>query len=425
MKIFRLRSLDEYKAHVEKNRSNYVFMREYERRLADRKEKEFTVPGISYPAGKFVDFAVDYLYSDGRSINWRERLICPVTGLNNRLRSSVHILDLELGPYPESILYITEQVTPLFSFLKKRFPDILGSEYLGPDLLPGTTHNGIRHEDMTGLSFPGGSIDHYLSFECFEHIPFYKKAIPEIYRTLRPEGIFLGSFPFDINAHDNLIKASIDEAGNIVYFTEPEYHGDPVNEKGILCYTVFGWELLDEFRQAGFKDVYIILLWSDVFGYLGGEQAPCSLQKNKSIHLQPCIARPAPYSFIIITVSMKTGSGSFPKRSISLLSSSIISWKKAGHSLEDDHRVKNKFQQLVSGLFCKRSSSADRRTSVVRISGVNWFCLDTFLRDPEPGAYCIFLHDKKSPYAIQNPEWKDKLFRIIEPSFAKESIDPF
>ena len=89
---------------------------------------------------------------------------------------------------------------------------------------------------------------------------------------LKPGGIFLGSFPFDINQYNNLIKATIDAKGKIVYFTEPEYHGDPVNDKGILCYTIFGWEVLDEFRNAGFKDVYAILLWSDVYGYLGGEQ---------------------------------------------------------------------------------------------------------------------------------------------------------
>jgi len=45
-----------------------------------------------------------------------------------------------------------------------------------------------------------------------------------------------------------------------------------VNEQGILCFTTFGWEVLDEFRQAGFKDVYCLFLWSDMFGYLGGEQ---------------------------------------------------------------------------------------------------------------------------------------------------------
>jgi SAM-dependent methyltransferase len=272
MKIFRLRSLKDYINHVERNKANYEWMNQYQEKISNNPAREFTVRGISYPANQYVDFKVDYLYSDGKNINWRERLICPITGLNNRLRSSVQVLDFELGPYPDSHIYASEQVTPLFTFLKTRFSNLIGSEYLGADVPPGEIRNDIRHEDMTRLSFQDESMEYYLSFECFEHIPFYKKGITEVYRVLKPGGVFLGTFPFDRNSHANLIKATLDESGNIVYLTEPEYHGDPVSEKGILCYTIFGWEVLDEFREAGFKDVYTIFLWSDVFGYLGGEQ---------------------------------------------------------------------------------------------------------------------------------------------------------
>ncbi len=272
MKIFRIGDLEGYKEHVGKNELNYAKMRQYEESLSGNPTREFTVPGFSYPANQQVEFKVDYLYSDGKSINWRERLICPVTGLNNRLRCSIHIFDFELTPYPGSKIYLTEAVTPLYQYLSGRFENIIGSEYLGEQFKPGEIKNNIRHEDMTRLSFEDASMDFYLSFECFEHIPFYEKAISEVYRVLKKEGMFLGSFPFDRNRADNLVKATVNENGEIIYFTEPEYHGDPVNEKGILCYTIFGWEVLEQFRRAGFRDVYTILLWSDVFGYLGGEQ---------------------------------------------------------------------------------------------------------------------------------------------------------
>jgi hypothetical protein len=190
MKIYRLRSLEECKEHVEKNKPNYVFMKQYESEISKNSQQEFTVKGISYPANQYVNFRVDYLYSDGSHINWRERLVCPVTQLNNRLRSSIHLMDFELTPYPKSAIYITEQVTPLFSYLKKKFPDIAGSEYLRDNLIPGKLENNIRHEDMTNLSFRADSFDYYLSFECFEHISIYKKAIIEIYRVLKPAGIF-------------------------------------------------------------------------------------------------------------------------------------------------------------------------------------------------------------------------------------------
>jgi SAM-dependent methyltransferase len=272
MQLFRVRNFDDYKKHAERNRQNDEMIERYESSLVKKGAQGFTVSGISYPANRYVDFKVDYLYSDGISINWRERIVCPITGLNNRLRACVHIMDFELTPYPDSTIYITEQVTPLFAFLKTKFVNLIGSEYLGIDSIPGSLKGNIRNEDMTNLSFGNETIDYYLSFECFEHIPFYQKAISEVQRVLRPGGIFLGSFPFDANSHPNLIRATVDQQGNIIHFTKPEYHGDPVRDNGILCFTVFGWEILDEFRGAGFKDAYAIFLWSDIFAYLGGYQ---------------------------------------------------------------------------------------------------------------------------------------------------------
>ena len=275
MKLFRIRSFDEFKVHIDRNAPTHVIMHQYESDLQlSHPEEEFTVSGVSYPANQVVDFLVNYQYSNGKNINWRERLICPVTQLNNRLRSSIQILDTELNPYPDSIIYITEQVTSLYGYLKHHYPNLVGSEYLGNGLIPGEIRDGIRHEDMTNLSFPDQSLEYYLSFECFEHIPFYSKAIAEVYRTLKPGGYFLGSFPFNKNTYANLIKATMDDSGNIIYFTEPEYHGDPVGTDGpgILCYTIFGWEVLDEFRAVGFRDVYAVFFWSGLFGYLGGEQ---------------------------------------------------------------------------------------------------------------------------------------------------------
>lgn len=272
MKIFRLRNFTEYLRHQQRNLTRYLSIRKYESGINLLKEKKFTVQGVSYTSGQIVDFQVDYLYSDGENINWRERIVCPITQLNNRLRCSVHLFDLEGSPYPDSRIYITEQVTPLYSFLKSKYPHLIGSEYLGDNIQPGTIINDIRHEDMTNLSFLDSSFEYYLSFECFEHIPFYEKAISEIYRVLQPGGMFLGSFPFDLNSSKNIIRATINPDGTINHLLEPEYHGDPVSEKGILCFTVFGWELLDQFRNAGFKDVYLVLAWSDLFGYLGGEQ---------------------------------------------------------------------------------------------------------------------------------------------------------
>jgi hypothetical protein len=77
--------------------SEYQHRREYENALHENKHGAFEVAGFSYPAGEKVNFLADFAYSSGGNVNWRERLVCPITGLNNRIRAAVHLMDSELG----------------------------------------------------------------------------------------------------------------------------------------------------------------------------------------------------------------------------------------------------------------------------------------------------------------------------------------
>jgi hypothetical protein len=150
MKIRRVRSLSEYCLNVQRSRIETESGSDFEASLEHSHKDPFTVRGFSYPAGKEVDFQVDYQYSVGGHINWRERLLCPITNLNNRVRASIQILDIELSPYRDDVIFLTEQVTPLYQFLKSRYPRLVGSEYRGGDIAPGSIDaQGLRHEDMT------------------------------------------------------------------------------------------------------------------------------------------------------------------------------------------------------------------------------------------------------------------------------------
>lgn len=51
--------------------------------------------------------------------------------------------------------------------------------------------------------------------------------------------------------------------------------------------------------------------------------------------------------------------------------------------------------------------------------------LDAYLHLKQESEFMIFLHDKKSPYKIQNQEWQQKLFRVIEPAFTERAITFF
>lgn len=273
MKLFRVRSYAEFLAHTKKMSLEYAYYRWVEDSLRSENKQAFSISGFSYPVGKEVKFYIDYHHS-GTNINWREQVVCPSTQLNNRLRASVHLLDTELVPYPDDIIYLSEQKTPLFSFLSKRYPNLIGSEYLGDEVdLGSTNEEDIRNEDLTQLTLADSSVDYVLSFECFEHIPRYLNAFAECCRILKPQGKMLWSVPFIRNNEKNTVRAQINPDGSIKHLLEPEYHGDPLSKKDdCLCFTYFGWEMLREVKQVGFSDAYAILFWSLEYGYLGGEQ---------------------------------------------------------------------------------------------------------------------------------------------------------
>jgi len=221
---------------------------------------------------------MDDLYSatseGSLAYNWRERMVCPHCGLNNRMRASLHVLDQVCQPASSSRLWITEQVTPLYSELSRRFPRTVGSEFLGIEKAPGwISPAGIRHETMLNPSFEDGAIDTVLSFDVLEHVPELEPCLRQMARVLRPGGIFLFTAPFLFVEHDTRVRARVLADGAIEHLLPPQYHGDPVDPQGgVLCYREFGWDLIDALKAAGFADPQGLLYYSTDYGYPGEVQ---------------------------------------------------------------------------------------------------------------------------------------------------------
>jgi SAM-dependent methyltransferase len=225
------------------------------------------------PQEKPVKFRADLAFSDAADVNWREWLVCSVTGLNNRLRAAAHLTDSELGLLPSDAVPLTEQVTPLYRYLGQRFANLVGREYLG-DKVPrgGTDSRGVQNEDLTRLTFPDGPCDGFLSFDCFEHMPDFVAGMRKMARVLKPGGCIMWTVHFRSDLEHNPVRANLRADGLLVHQEPPEYHGDPINKAGCLCFTHFGWEMLAQVKEAGFNDAYVLAYWSDMFVYLGVEQ---------------------------------------------------------------------------------------------------------------------------------------------------------
>ncbi len=170
------------------------------------------------------------------------------TGLNSRMRFSLEIIDQYFGDAKK--IYLTEHNTSYHKKLANSNQyDLVTSVYKPGDGL---------HQDLTNLTYPDNLFDLCLSFEDLEHIPDYQTVIKELYRVTKPGGNVLLSAPFIFENDKTLTRATIDEKGEITHLLTPEYHGDPVLPLGILCYYHFGWDLLDSFRNAGFKSVKVV-----------------------------------------------------------------------------------------------------------------------------------------------------------------------
>jgi len=225
------------------------------------------IEGICSVCGKKTKFAFP---SKNQNINWREELICPGCQLNSRQRGILHFLITETNVTANSDIYLTEQLTPLFNLLKTNFKNVIGSEFLSNEIPPGESDkNGIRNEDATTLTFKNSSFDFILALETLEHIPEYKKALAEFLRTLKANGILLITAPFLPFSERNAVKAFVKEDGEIITLGKPEIHGDPNNpEQGSLCFYHFGWELLKDMRNVGFKEAFNLFYLSRFYGYL-------------------------------------------------------------------------------------------------------------------------------------------------------------
>ncbi len=171
-----VRSKAQYEELQQSLKSELLARQQTELTLVRRDKPSFAVRGYCAICGGPRAFSTtfEYAFDDpnggGLIPNWREQLACERCGLPNRVRASVHLFDM-LAPKGVGSIYLTEQLTPLFALMKERFGDrVTGSEYLGAVCALGETHEGVRNEDLTRLSFADEFFDHVLSFDVLEHV---------------------------------------------------------------------------------------------------------------------------------------------------------------------------------------------------------------------------------------------------------------
>jgi SAM-dependent methyltransferase len=206
-------SVSEFNKYLESRESIALREKESEISRRIRDQEHSSLSGYCKCCESEQEFIVDLQYSDGHRVNFRERLVCPSCGLNNRQRLMAgYIFEVCKTSQAHSI-YIHEQITPFYAYLKQHLESagirVVGSEYVGGDIPSGKIVNGILHEDILRLSFEAEQFDIIVSNDVLEHVSDIRRALAESNRVLSSTGKMIFSCPFHLLCETTIKRAEI------------------------------------------------------------------------------------------------------------------------------------------------------------------------------------------------------------------------
>lgn len=134
----------------------------------------------------------------------------------------------------------------------------IGSQF-DSSLSPGQLHPNkqYRNEDLGSQTFTDESFDIVITQDVFEHLPDPAAAIKEIARTLKLGGVHIASIPLVRKWDSSRIRARQLPTGEMEHILPPEYHGNPVDDKGSLCITDWGYDIGAFFQRESNMDTVI------------------------------------------------------------------------------------------------------------------------------------------------------------------------
>lgn len=190
-------------------------------------------------------------------------------GVPSRVRAVMLVIEqiIEEQQLFSPAIYAAEATTPFALRLRSLYARFLGSEFT-LDSAQREAMYPIPIEDLQHLTLKSDAFDIVSTNEVLEHVPSIDKALGEIHRVLRPGGWHVGTVPFSYFSETSSRKAALDNDGNIIHLTEPEYHGDPMSDKGVLVFEIPGWDIIDRALKAGFSDAFMKFVVSQKHGVL-------------------------------------------------------------------------------------------------------------------------------------------------------------
>jgi SAM-dependent methyltransferase len=131
--------------------------------------------------------------------------------------------------------------------------------------------SGCRHEDLAAQRFPDGRFDLVITLDVMEHVFDPAKVYREIYRTLKPGGHYLHTFPIRKDQVEAVRRrAARTRLGIVRHLVQPpQYHGSPIGRQRSLVTFDYGYGIERQIAEWAPFDVGIRHFQDEDHGIIG------------------------------------------------------------------------------------------------------------------------------------------------------------
>lgn len=126
-----------------------------------------------------------------------------------------------------------------------------------------------RNENLEAQTFDDDVFDLVVSQDVMEHVNSPKQCFKEIARTLKKGGAYIFTVPTYKENTTSVRRAYILPDGTEEHLAEPEYHGNPVSDKGALVTFHYGYDLPEKIVEWSDLDTQVVRFNSPKMGIIG------------------------------------------------------------------------------------------------------------------------------------------------------------
>ena len=190
---------------------------------------------------------------------------CPRCRASAITQSLVEALQARISDLTHKDTYELSSSGPLVTYLKAHSRSLAVSEYFD-EVAPGSASmSGVRCEDVQQLTFRDASFDLCTCTEVFEHVADDLKGFSEVWRVLRPGGLFVFTVP--LTSSSTTIERTVLRDGKRTNVLPVEYHGDRLRGPHVFCFRNYGNDILERVIASGFHKAEFYVPQRMLFGY--------------------------------------------------------------------------------------------------------------------------------------------------------------